>query len=235
MKHAFQKLKQHKNQENKEAFLEMINEILPKLKQYIKHRINTYEAKGIFKKNFYSADGILSDVYLKIYDQFDRIENENRLKTEMFKIADEILENYAMHEKNPAEPVPVQQILKEELQIMNEDFTVNADGELILLEELDDISYKQDEFKPKIFLFDKNAEFRLANALGLSPEDFTDEKFRSLFGGFYAQIPETIRRIIDLYVFGELAPQEISLVTGLGDEDIELTLKTVREKLQRLK
>ncbi len=235
MKQAFQDLKQHKNQANKDAFFEVLNDILPKLKQYIRHRIKTYEAKGVFKKNFYSADGILGDVYLKIYDRFDQIPDENRLKTEMFKIADEILEEYAARERKPAKSVPVQKILKEELQLMNEDFTVNADGELILLEELDDISYKQDEFKPKIFLFDKDAEVQLARALGLSPEDFADEKFRSLFGGFYAQMPETIRRIIDLYVFGELTPGEISLVTGLGNEDIELTLKTVKDHVKRLK
>ncbi len=235
MKAHFDKLKKHKASGDQAAFNALLEQILPKLKLYVKRQIHNYENKGVFKKGFYSPDDIVAEVYLRIYDRFDRITGPDEIKPLLFKTANEVLDELAAKEKKPFKSLPVDRILKEELNMLNERMTATADGEIVLIDDLDDISYKQDEFKKKYFLLDKTAEEAFVRSLGLAPEDFADEKFRSIFGNYYTDLPDTVKRILDLYTFGEMSPSEIALVMEANDKDVQMTLKTVKEHVRKLK
>ncbi len=233
MQATFEQLKQYKANRNKADFNKVLEKLLPKLERYIRHRIRTYELKKKLPKNYYAPADVVADVYLKIYDMFDDIPDEKTLRVKIFRLADEIVENYVEQHKKPHKKVNTDDLLKEELKMLNEDFTVDADGELILIEELDDISYKQDEYKRKFFLFDKTAEEYFASALGLSPDDFKDEKFRALFGNLYVNLPETARRILDLVSQAGLTPSETATVVGVDESDVIAVLERIRTILKR--
>jgi len=233
METKFNELKQHKADKNPEKFNEVLTGLLPKLERYIRHRLKIYELKKIFPKNYYAPEGIVGDIYLKVYEDFDNIKDSRDLKIKIFRLADEILESYAAKHMPVRKKISVDKILKEELKMLNEDYTVDADGDLILLEELDDISYKQDEFKRKTFLFDPSALKSFATALGLSVDDFQDEKLRAMFGSLYANLPETSRRILDLVSHAGLTPAETAEVVGIKESDVTdvmVKIKTLLEK-----
>ncbi len=231
----FALLKQHKANKQQADFNEVLAKFLPRLERYIRHRIKTAEAKRLLPINFYSEADVLAEVYLKIYEKFDDIKDEKQLKAEMFRLADEIIQEYIRKESKLKKRIPVDKLLAEELKILREELTANADGEPVLIEELDDISYHQDEFKPKIFLFDKDAQNDFARSLGLKPEDFDEEKFRSIFGSLYAQLPETIRRILDLTSIGGLTPEETALVMNISVAEVNDVLEGIKWQLDKNK
>jgi RNA polymerase sigma factor (sigma-70 family) len=233
MNTTFEQLKKHKSEGNRADFNRILDTLLPKLERYIRHRIKIFELKGLLPKNYYSAADIVADVYLKIYDNFGEIKDEKQLKIEIFRMADEILQSYVSRHTGDMRKIPVSELLREELKMLNEDFTVDADGDLVLVEELDDIEYRQDDFKRKIYLFDKSAEEYFARALGLSPEDFNDEKFRALFGNLYASLPETSRRILDLVAQAGLTPDETAMVTGIDRNDVTEVLMKLKTLLRK--
>ena len=233
MEATFEQLKQHKAGNNRPDFNKVLDKLLPKLERYVRHRIRTYELKKMLPKNYYAPADVVADIYLKIYESFDEIKDEKDLRVKVFRLADEILEKYMEDHKKPYKKVNVDDILKEELKMLYEDFTADADGELILIEELDDISYKQDEFKRKIFLFDKTTEEYFAAALGLSPDDFKDEKFRAMFGNLYATLPETARRILDLVSQAGLTPSEVSAIMDVEENDVIAVLNRIRSIIKR--
>ena len=230
----FAQLKQHKKDDNSKEFNKILENYLPKLERYIKHRIRFYEIKKKLPVNFYSPTDILADVYLKIYEKFDAIENENQLRVELFKLADTILESIVEKENQIRNKIPINEILKEEISILKEQLTANADGEPVLINDLtdEDISYMQKEFKPRVFLFDFDATAEFAKSLGLNPDDFRDEKLRALFGNIYGQLPETIRRILDLNSLGGLSVGEIAEITGIKPDEVEKVLVEIKEKLK---
>jgi len=230
----FAQLKQHKKVNNSKEFNKILENYLPKVGRYIKHRIRFYEIKNKLPVNFYSPTDILADVYLKIYEKFDAIENENQLRVELFKLADTILESIVEKENQIRNKIPVNEILKEEISILKEQLTANADGEPVLVNDLtdEDISYMQKEFKPRVFLFDFDSTAEFAKSLGLNPDDFRDEKLRALFGNIYGQLPEIIRRILDLNSLGGLSVGEIAEITGIKPDEVEKVLVEIKEKLK---
>ncbi len=233
MKTTFDQLKQHKTGRNQEDFNKVLDRLLPGLKRYVRHRIRIFELKGLLPKNYYVTADVIADIYLKLYEKPDKIHSEKALRIEAFRLADEILQSYVAQHNKPYKKLNVNDLLKEELKMLDETFTVDADGDLVLIEELDDISYKQDEFKRKIYLFDKTAEEMFARALGLSAEDFKDEKFRAIFGNLYANLPETARQVLDLVSQGGLPPSEAAVVAGVKESDIIAVLNRVKKLLNK--
>ncbi len=239
MKTQFNKLKQHKAENNKAEFDKVLNKLLPRLQRYIAHRIKIYEAKGWLPKNFYQPADVLADVYLHAYKEFERIKNPDDLKIRLFSWADQIIGDYAAKEnKIPKKhKLPVDKLVKEELKYMYEDLTANADGEVVLINDLkdEDIDYQQDEFKPKVYVFDFDSQNAFANSLGLTADDFRDEKLRSIFGSIYSQLPETVRRILDLNALGGLSYGEIAEIVGIKPDEVEKIIVAVQDKVKASK
>ncbi len=230
----FDELKKHKKEDNQKDFNKLLENYLPAVERYIKHRIRFYEIKKKLPVNFYSPADVLADVYLKIYEKFNDIKDEKHLKKELFKLADQILESYVEKENQIPKKMPVNKILKEELSILKEQLTANADGEIILVDDLtdEDISYMQKEYKPRVYLFDFDTTADFARGLGLNPDDFRDEKLRAIFGNIYGQLPETIRRVLDLNSLGGLSIGDIAEIVGIKPNEVEQILIEVKEKLK---
>ncbi len=230
----FDELKKHKKEDNQKDFNKLLENYLPAVERYIKHRIRFYEIKKKLPVNFYSPTDVLADVYLKIYEKFNDIKDEKHLKKELFKLADQILESYVEKENQIPKKMPVNKILKEELSILKEQLTANADGEIILVDDLteEDISYMQKEYKPRVYLFDFDTTADFARGLGLNPDDFRDEKLRAIFGNIYGQLPETIRRVLDLNSVGGLSIGDIAEIVGIKPNEVEQILIEVKEKLK---
>lgn len=227
-------LKIYKKEGNIKEFNKLISKLLPKLEKYIKHKIKIYETKNKLPVNFYSPTDILADVYLKIYHRISEISDEKKLKIELFKLADNIIESYVKKENTIRKKIDIDEILKEEIDYLKEEITVTADGEVVLVNELtdEDIEYMQKEFKPKIYLFDFNTQIDFAKSLGLTPDDFKDEKLRAIFGSIYGQLPETIRRVLDLNSLGGLTYDEIAEVMDTQPKQVENIIVSIKMLLK---
>jgi len=228
-------LKTHKSNNDRAAFNKVITALWPNLRKYIDLRLKVYEAKGWLPKNFYQPEDILTDVYLNAFKEFERIPNPEALKVRLYSWADQIIGDYAVKENKipDAKKLPVAQLVQEELKSMDEKLSATADGEPILVTDLqdDDISYEQDKFKPKIYLFDYDSQNAFAQSLGLTADDFRDEKLRSFFGNIYSQLPETIRRVLDLNALGGLTHNEIAEILGIQPDEVEKVIIAVKDKL----
>ncbi len=227
-------LKKSVNSQNKTDFTNNINEFLPELTRYIKHRLQYYELKNLLPANFYSTSDIVADIYLKIYDVIDQIESDKQLKFQLFKFADEIIQNYIEKENKIETKIPIYKILAEETDVLKEKLTANAEGRPVLVSDLtdEDISYMQKEFKPYIYLFDYDSMVYLSNSLGLNPNDFDDEKLRAFLGSLYGQLPDTTKKIIDLYAFGGFSEDEIAEIIGSDANDVVKIISIIKSNLK---
>ncbi len=236
MEKQFKTLKEHKSAGSKAEFDKVLMKMMPRLEKYITHRIKVYEAKGWLPKNFYSPADVLADVYVNAYKEFERIKNPKDLKVRLFSWADQIIGDYAAKENKipKSKKLPVDKLVKEELKFMYEDLTVDADGELLLVHDLkdEDIEYQQDDFKPKVYVFDFDSQNAFAQSLGLTADDFRDEKLRSIFGSIYSQLPETVRRVLDLNALGGLSYGEIAEIVGITPEEVEKIIVAIQDKVK---
>jgi len=197
---------------------------------YVKHRLKIAEIKSHIPKNMYKASDIVDDAIVDLYTSFeDKNLDAKEIKLHLFTLVDEKIKNIIEKEKFHKKAMPVDKILKEELQLLEEKFTVDADFDLIMEEELTDISYKQKDFKKSIFLYDKDAEQKLSKVLNLKFEDIFPVKKRAVLNKVYHWLPEEMSNIFDLHVFGDLSFEEIAALKKVEVSVVKDHIERVRE------
>lgn len=212
-----------KEENNFIDFYKKISKFIPDLKNFIAIKLKIAENQGLIDKGFYEANGILDEVYMEVFKNFTNDLNIKQLRKILFTNTLRNINKKSETEHQWMNKITIDSILKEELDLLNEDYTIDAGGDFILDEELDDISYKQKSFKPTHFILDDSMEKQLAIKLDIDYESKALDRQSNLFGNFFNTIPPVSRTIIELYVFGSQTTSEIAEILVV-DEDIVISI-----------
>jgi RNA polymerase sigma factor (sigma-70 family) len=218
---------------NKDEFNRILKEFLPELKKLVHHKLRQWEVKGDIPKGRYSADEIIDDVYIKIFDEFhDSFTDERNLKVKMLAVAREQLA--AIKEKHSQEVISYEKLVAEEMKELEENYTVDSEGELILMEDLDDISYDNHNKEDIILLENENFD-ELAGSFDLQETgELSDEEKRKI-GKIYSDLPELTRSVVDHYAFVKLSTVQIAEIHNISEDDVNWMLNRVKERFEKLK
>ena len=199
------------------------------LHPYVKHRLYIGESTGILPKNMYFSNGIIDEGIVKIYENgFDIDADAMEIKLKLFDIVDKDLDELFKREAFHQKTISTNTILEEELDRLKEDYTIDADLDLVLNTELNDISYQQDNSE-HIFVYDDNYTDVL-NAFDI--EDTAKLKSKNLLGSLYSWLPIMAADIIDLYSFGKLTFEEIAKVKHIEIENVEKIFDAVKKSFR---
>lgn len=211
------------------AFDKKVLSAVPHLHPYVKHRIYIAETTGILPKNMYSSNGIIDECIIELYSKGFNIEAERMaVKLELFKLIDNYMNELFKKEAYHKKTISTNSILDDELSRLGEDFTVDADLDLILNTELSDISYNQDHSNHLYLYEDKEASMLRAFEL----EDLSPSESPKVFGRFYSWLPINISNIVDLYVFGNLEFEDIAKIKKITKERVELIFDRVKKSFR---
>lgn len=211
------------------SFDKKVLSAVPHLHPYVKHRIYIAETTGILPKNMYSSNGIIDECIIKLYSSGFNIEAERMaVKLELFKLVDNYMNELFKKEAYHKKTISTDSILKDELSKLGEDFTVDADLDLILNTELSDISYNQDHCNHLYLYEDKEASMLRAFEL----EDLSPSESPKVFGRFYNWLPINISNIVDLYVFGNLDFDDIAKIKHITTERVALIFDRVKRSFR---
>lgn len=198
---------------------------------YVKHRLYIAESTGILPRNMYSSTGIIDDSIVKLYKKgFDKDADATTLKLELFKIVDNDLEALFKKEAFHKNTLSTDSILKDELESLNEVYTVDEDFDYIMNDELNDISYKQQNGQNHTFLYDSD-DSTIFNVFKVS--DIPSKNNEKFLGSIYSRLPMKVSDIIDLYVFGKLNYEEISKVKQMNIDRVEKIFKAFNKRFRR--
>jgi DNA-directed RNA polymerase specialized sigma24 family protein len=231
---SINKIQQAKKENNFADFFKLVKPFSKDLKQFVKAKLKNAEHLHLLPNGFYNIDDILMEVYLEVFDELEENINEKELKTILFqktiKKFNEILEK----ENRMRKRVSIDLILKEELELLKEDFTVDADGDLVLIEELPDISYHQKDFKPKHYIIDKEAEKEIVSTLELDESILKSDEKRKKLANTYFLVPPTSKTIFELYVFGKQNEESIAEILKIEKDQVSTTITKVIEKFKTI-
>lgn len=157
-----------------------------------------------------TIDDFLDEVYLALFEKFEeRLEDDQEFSAWSFKIAREKVDKMINENMDDEGSVRLNKLAQTELDDLEEKFTIDAEGELIMYEELDDISYS------KTTNMDTSISGRsLLNDLQERPE--MNEILRSTLENTSTEK----RTVFQLYWYHEMTEKEIA-------NAMELPLKTV--------
>ena len=197
------------------------------LQPYVKHRIYIAETKGILPKNMYKSADIIDDGIAELYMEGYNVDAEAvEIKLKLFKIVDRLLERLLKKESFHQDTMSTDRILKEELDRLKEDFTVDADLDLILNTELDDISYHQDTDEHIYVYTDRDID--IIKSLDIA--DLARKESQMVFKRVYSWLPLPISDVVDLYAFGKLSFGEIAEIRNIEEDRVKRILKAVKQK-----
>ncbi len=235
MTDAIATLKTQKAQADKQAFFLTLQQIAPGLRNYIQQRLRAAERRGLIPPGLYAPDDVLDEVLLAVYERFDAMpEDANGLRVTLFQLANERLDALIQQEAWHRRAVHLEDILADELKSMDEipQMTVDADGDIVLVEELDDAELKPPE--PEILLLEERFEDEILAAAGVDRARVKEDAAqRALLARLYDRLPEQSRILFDLWTRGRLTLEEIAQVRGVSVEQVRETLERIRAEFRR--
>ncbi|WP_439151831.1 hypothetical protein [Winogradskyella sp.] len=211
------------------AFDKKVLSAVSHLHPYVKHRIYIAETTGILPKNMYSSNGIIDECIIELYSKGFNIEAEAMaVKLELFKLVDNYMNELFKKEAYHKNTISTDSILKDELSRLGEDYTIDADLDLVLNTELSDISYHQD-YNNHLYLYD-DKQTSILRAFEL--EDLSKSESPKVFGRFYNWLPINISNIVDLYIFGNLDFDDIAKIKNIKTSRVELIFEKVKKSFR---
>ncbi len=204
------------------------------LHPYVKQRLKIGENLGILPKNMFRANGIIDEVILSIYENGTNKNIEiSELRLLMFELSNKKLQSLFEDEKWHKRSISTKILLDEELKQLEENFTVDGDNDLIMNEELDDISYHQNDHELHLLASDGSQE----NAMDfLDIEDtsvFEKKENKNIFDRMYKMLPLQTSNVVDLYLLGKLNIQEISHILNVDILEVKRIIDFVKENFKK--
>ena len=157
---------------------------------------------------------------------FDIDADAMSIKLKLFKIVDNELEELLKKEAFHQNTMSTDHILKEELDRLKEDFTMDANLDVILNTELDDISYHQNEGDHVYVYSDQESSILRSFEL----EDLSHKDTQMAFRKIYNWLPMNVSSIVDLYAFGGLDLDEIAEIRHLEISRVKRVLDAVKKR-----
>jgi len=204
------------------------------LHPYVKQRIRVGEYYGIFPKNMYRSNEIIDDVIIEVYENDMQNDSEvNDLRIAMFELVNNKLNSLFENEKWHKKAISTKFILEEELKQLEENFTVDADFDLIMNEELDDISYHQNDKEPQVHPYDGEQNGVLSFLELDDSEIFEDHQKKDTLKNMYFRLPLHSSNVVDLYILGKLNLQEIASILKIEIVEVKQIVELVKNKFQK--
>lgn len=229
VENTFPNLVEYKKQDDKDSFNQLMLKILPEIKKYINGRLNAAIKKGHFSKNKYKADDIADQLFIEVYDHLDDVKHEKDFYLWLFKKTNELLEDIIVEEefdefffKN------IDNYSKPEWDEMEENFSTDGDGDLVMIEELDDMSYNHNDYTLNhVFIEDDEKELTEKLDKELSEEDIHHHINMVLHN-----LPLAIQTVFELFTNQSFTPKEIAEIRNITIKEVEQLLEDARKNLK---
>jgi len=223
----------HKNNTGKNSDKKTLS-IVHLLHPYVKQRIKVGENLGIFPKNMYRSNGIIDEVVLKVYEKgLQEAVDSDELRMIMFDLANGNLKTLFETEKWHKNSISTKFILEEELKQLEENFTMDAGNDLIMNEELDDISYHQNDHERPELPYD-DAQDNVLAFLEINDAALSENyKNKNMLERMYDLLPVQTSNVFDLYILGKLNLQEIATILKIEIVEVKRIIDSVKETFKK--
>lgn len=217
-----------KKEDNRKAFNELMLKVLPQVKIYVTQKLNRAIKNGNIPKGKYKPDDFVDQLYIETFNHINEIKNEKDLHPWLFKKADELFADTITDEefddfffKN------IDKYSKPEWDAMEEKYSTDADGDFIMLEELDDISYNKNDYTLKD-IFIENEEQEIVNELD---NQLSEEKIIKHIQMIVQQLPLRMQTVFDLAVNHQFEPRDIAKIKDISVSEVTSLLNISRNTI----
>lgn len=227
---TYRDLKQLKKEGDLSTFNNLLLKAMPEVKRYVNKNLNRALSNGKIDRNKYRADDFIDQLFIEVYEHIDEIENEKELYPWMFKKVDELLGDILVEEEFDSLFFEnLDNYSKPEWDAMQEKFSTDGDGDLVMKEEWDDISYaKNDYVLNHVFVEDGDQEIIVQLDKELGAENIKKHSELVL-----RHLPGPMRRVYELFTEHQFDVAEIAKIRNSTIKEVESLLDAARKSLRK--
>ncbi|WP_273565720.1 sigma-70 family RNA polymerase sigma factor [Maribacter halichondriae] len=226
---TFSKLDEFKKKGDSISFNMELLKILPEVKRYVGSRLLTTLNKGIIDKNKFRTEDFIDQLFIEVYDHFDEVANAKELHPWLFKKADELLDDAIVEEEFDTLFFDnIDDYSKPEWDAMEEKFSTDGDGDLVMFEELDDSFYKKNAYTLN-HVFVEDDEQELATKLD---EQLDQERIENHMKMVFNRMSSTMKSVFELFTDHQFLIPEIAKIKSLTVQEVEKLLADARKMLR---
>ena len=208
--------------EKEELFKNIITVLLPGLKGYVKRRIMSAKLAKLKPLSNIDYKDIINEVVLRVYQRYkNNIENIKDVNIWLIQEADNILNEIL--DRQEYEKISYEELLNNELEQLEEEFTVDGEGELVMTEDLDE--YDTDFGVEEIILISKG-ESDFIEKLEKDKTSLKNKIYDELI-----KLPLRYQSIYDLYYFENMEIDEIAKIKNMDTIKVEAIIISIKELL----
>ena len=226
---SYSQLIQLKKEGDQASFNALVLKIMPQIRQYINTQLNVAIRKGHFSKNKFKADDIIDQLFIEIYDHIEDVKQENDFYVWLFKKTNDLLEDITVEEefdefffKN------IDDYTRPEWDEMQEKYSTDGGGDLLLIEELDDMSYNHNDYTLN-HVFIENDEKALVQKID---KDLNDEDVKHHIEMVLHNLPVNMRTVFELATTQHLELEEIAQIRHNTLEEVKQLSSDAKKALQ---
>ncbi|WP_432410106.1 sigma-70 family RNA polymerase sigma factor [Rasiella sp. SM2506] len=218
-----------KTEENRIEFNKLLLEIVPDIRRYLIRRIKTAIKKNHFPKNKYAPNDFIDQLFIETYDHIENFSNEDEFLVWLYKKINELLDDAITEETfDDLFYENIDDYSKKEWDQMEENFTAESDGDLIMKEELDDISYYKGTYKVND-VFIENTESELIKKIDKTlHQEQVDKHIQTVLHN----LSSSIRNVFELYTKQHLTIAEIATIRNITVSEAKQFLDDARNSLK---
>ncbi|MBM1106557.1 sigma-70 family RNA polymerase sigma factor [Aurantibacter crassamenti] len=226
---TFSDLVVFKKENNQAAFNSLLIKTFYQVKRYINGRLSTALAKGNLPKGKYKADDFIDELFITAYDHFDNVKNAQDLHPWLFKMADELLEQRINDEEfNDYFLKNIDDYSKPEWDAMDEKFSTDGDGDYVMIEELDDMSYPKNDYVLN-HVFVENYSTEITDKLD---QELGEENIKRHVSLVLHNLPLPMRTVFELATKYEFTFEEITVIRNQSLEEVQTLFENARKSLE---
>jgi RNA polymerase sigma factor (sigma-70 family) len=210
------------SRKKKDDFFERIIPLLGPLRQYIERRFRVAYLERLLAESANTSADILDEVVLSAYQNFDKKPKDLSLEQWLYRLANEKLDSYFRKVSSlTRRRDSLESLAEKEESTLDEKITADAEGEVLLQEDLPDTEY---HLRP---------EFTLP-AYQSDPTKVIErqEQMRSIMSAL-ARFSQIERVIFELYAIEGFSNEDIAKIVGLSPEVVRRAIDQVRKELQK--
>lgn len=227
---AYPELKALKASGQKEAFNAKLLSVMPEVKRYLTRGLRLALAKGQISHNKYRPDDLFDQLFLEVYDQIETVPTAEQFHPWLFKKAEKLLSDLEMDEIfNAYLYESLERYSQAERRGMDESFSTDGDGDLIMMDELDDISYRDpSSLLTNIFLDDAHEDL-----MAMTEGNTGQAKVSRHLDTILFTLPASMRSIFELSGEQGFSIAEIAKIKKRSEAEIETLLDEARDLMRR--
>lgn len=213
-----------------EAFNAKLLAVMPEVKRYLTRGLRLALAKGQIAHNKYRPDDLFDHLFLEVYNEIEEVPSAEQFHPWLFKKAEKLLSDMEMDEIfNAYLYESLDRYSQAERSGMVEAFSTDGDGDLVMMEELDDISYQDHSYLlTNIFLDDAHEDL-----MAMMDTRTGKEKVQRHLDTVLFTLPASMRSIFELSREQGFSIVEIARIKKRPEAEIETLLDEARDIMKR--